>query len=323
MVRQINFLGLGFEVGQVMTGLSKSPQYAKKYFSLLREFDLQFRDCGNISYSNLGKVNKLYSNRDLDAFNWHPYKDAFSVVRKFLQQERLLINWGGDHSVGISTVGGFCREYSNGYVLWIDAHADLNLPLSSLTGNLHGMPLAILMNLAEIKKKNFQWLGGVLDPSKLIYIGLRDLDPFETEMIKQYGITNYDIADVKKRGMTAIAEEVAKLIGKNPFHVSFDIDSMDPVFAPATGICAADGLTPTDLEILGKHFLASENLKSIDVVEINPSIGTPSQVEQTYFNAFSFLKNLQQSFNKGVSYDAVSRSNQVKHQTKMESCLQF
>lgn len=323
MKRQVNFLGLGFEVGQSLNGLAFSPQYARKYFSLLKEQALEFRDYGDISSTNSANRNKFHTNKDLENFEWQLYQNAFLTIRKLLQKDSLLINWGGDHSVGIATVGGFCREYSNGYVIWVDAHADLNLPTSSLTGNLHGMPLAILLNLAQVQDKKLPWLQSYLNPKKLIYIGLRDLDPFEKEMIKDYDILNYDMDDIRRRGMSAIAAEISKLVQNQALHVSFDIDSIDPIYAPSTGICVSAGLNLNDLEILGTAILTNENLKSVDIVEINPAVGSPQQVAQTYLVAFNFLKNIEYSSNKGVSYDTVSRSNQTKHQVAMESRLQF
>jgi arginase len=323
MVKHLSFLGLGFEVGQTRSGLAWSPQYAKKYFALLRAFNLQVWDCGYISSPNFTTINKIYSDKEIAAFNWRPYKDAYLQIRKLLQKDRLLINWGGDHSVGLATVGAFCREFSDGYVLWIDAHADLNLPEVSLTGNLHGMPLSILLNLQKIQKRNFQWLAAKLDPSKLIYVGLRDLDPFEKEIINQYNIKNYDIELVRKLGMASIAIEIKNHIGGRPLHVSFDIDCLDPALAPATGLCVPEGLSLQDLEILGTNVLPLTNLKSVDVVEVNPLIGSSYQVEKTFFAAFNFLKTIQAIPIKGGSYDAIGRSNQTKHSSQVESSLQF
>jgi arginase len=202
------------------------------------------------------------------------------------------------------------------------------------------MPLSILLNLADVQKNGLQWLASRLEPSRLIYIGLRDLDPFEKDMIAHCGLNKYDMNDIRRYGMATIAAKVAALIGQNPFHVSFDIDSVDPNFAPATGICVADGLTLGELELLGDSLLVKESLKSIDIVEVNPLIGSSQQVEKTYFAAFNFLKTIKSltqglsnnkcskmnSYcladpNQGGPNDAISRSNKTQHAPQMESSI--
>lgn len=315
----MNFLGLGFEVGQEKNGLRHSPQHMRGYFSLLEKFGLKMVDQGDIS-SALGNSAKVYSSAHLEKVDWNPYKQAYKKIGGFLRQPETLINWGGDHSVALSTVGSFCFRYPTGYVLWIDAHADLNLPRYSPSGNLHGMPLSILMNLQNVRSKYFPWIKQGLDPQKLIYLGIRDLDPFEKEMIQGLNIKNFSSEAVRRRGMRAIAREIKQWIQGHPLHISFDIDSVSAELAPATGVPVAHGLTTEDLQILGQILSEHQNICSLDMVEINPDLGKEKEVSQTYLAALNFLMAL---FYQGGINDGISRSNQTLDPVSLESLSQI
>ena len=198
---------------------------------------------------------------------------------------------GGDHSIAIATVGAFVRNHLDGYVIWIDAHADLNLPSFSLTGNLHGMPMSILLNLNNVSSYNFKWLEQYLSPEKLIYIGLRDLDPFEEDIIQKLKIKNFTRRSIRKIGIENVINEICQIVNDSPVHISFDIDSVDPRVAPSTGVPVNDGLSLDELHLLAVRF-SEFNLQSVDMVELNPSLGTQLQVDQTFITAMNFLKNL-------------------------------
>ena len=185
MTKKIDFLGLGQQSGQELNGTMYAPD---SYLSFLQ------RGNGNVSRftshgiirNSLAGVQKLNSNGEIENFNFDFYSEAFFRLLKMYEKQNLVLNWGGDHSVALSTVSAFAYHYSNGYVLWIDAHADLNLPDHSITKNLHGMPMSLLLNLEEIAAKKLFWIKNFIDPQKLIYVGLRDLDPFEQQTLDQY-----------------------------------------------------------------------------------------------------------------------------------------
>lgn len=106
------------------------------------------------------------------------------------------------------------------------------------------------------------------------------------------GIQAYTSADVRKKGMAKVAQEILEKVAHRPLHVSFDIDSLDPAVAPATGVPVAEGLNIAEVTYLGQTLAKNQNLRSVDIVEINPAIGNPDQVWKTYFSAFRFLLSL-------------------------------
>lgn len=286
-----HFLGVNISCGQPHAGASLSSSKIRKYFQDFQKSGVHIFDQGDIE--QLTHLNqKVHCRDEIQKVNWKPYRKAFEKISQLLKTNVPVINWGGDHSIGISTVGAFTAHYPDGYVLWIDAHADLNLPEYSLTGNTHGMPLAFLLNLENVSVKNFAWLQSFLKPEKLIYLGLRDVDPFEQQMLQKLKIRYYTAQNVKTKGMVPIAGEISKICQGQNLHISFDIDSVDPRLAPATGLHVPDGLLAQDLQILAQHLSPSTTLRSVDVVEVNPSMTDQAGVELTHTVALQFLAGL-------------------------------
>ena len=290
--RPILFHGLGFEVGQEKRGLARSPAHFRRYFRELRKSGLAITDYGALEVPMGEEPVKVFSEEQLSALDWSPYRDAFAKTLKLLELRQPVLNWGGDHTVAVSTVGAFCSRFPEGYVLWVDAHADLNLPRASPSGNVHGMPLSILMDVEGLGQRRFPWLKQTLDPQRLIYLGVRDLDPFERDLMRSLRIKVLHMGDIHERGMSDIAAEIVRKVGHHPLHVSFDIDGVDPTLAPATGVPVPDGINVKDLKILGRQVGTACRLTSLDVVEINPALGTREQVEQTFMMAVHFLMAL-------------------------------
>jgi arginase len=287
--RPILFHGLGFEIGQERRGLARSPAHFRTHFRELGELGLAITDLGTLEISIGKEPVKVFSGEQLSALDWSLYRRGYAKTSTLLQSRQPVLNWGGDHTIAISTVGAFCSQYPDGYVLWVDAHADLNLPQASRSGNVHGMPLSILMNVGGLRQRCFPWLKRSLDPHKLIYVAVRDLEPFERDLRRSLNIKAFPMTDIYERGMTDIAAEIVRTVGNRPLHVSFDVDSVDPLFAPATGVPVADGLRVEDLEILGRQVAATCCVTSVDVVEINPALGTQEGVERTFLAAMRFL----------------------------------
>lgn len=311
----IHFSGLGIELGQMHRGLKDSPEKALQYISILENAGIEVENQGVIVLAKHGRA-KFFNESDLKKIGWSHFEEAYHKTFSLLQSNKKLLNWGGDHSIALATVGAFVEAFPDGHVIWIDAHADLNLPSYSLTGNLHGMPMAMLLNLNNIARYNFSWIKSLLKPERIIYIGLRSLDPFEEETIEKLGITTFTRRRVRKWGIDNVLNEVIHKIGKNPVHISFDIDSVDPRIAPSTGVPVNDGLSEEELMKMSERFRSSLDIRSIDMVELNPLIGTSLQVDQTFITAMHFLKNL---FAHPGGYDeSMGQRNQAKHTTQVE-----
>ena len=199
---------------------------------------------------------------------------------------------GGDHCLSMGSVAATAKRFNGDFCLiWFDAHADINTLDTSPSGNMHGMPIAALIGLEAMKR-----IPGFEDgrfanvrPDRIAWIGLRDVDPGEWETIHKLGIkTAFTIEDLKKYGMKQSIEMALSTINPNgdlPIHISFDVDGMDPIDAPSTGTPVGDGVRIHEALELVRTLRESGNLAAMDVVEVNPSLGTPNDVVVTVANA--------------------------------------
>jgi arginase len=183
------------------------------------------------------------------------------VVECAVNDGGLPIVLGGDHSIAMGTLAGLTRARGEPPgLIWVDAHADINSPHSSGTGNVHGMPLYFAL-------KN-----GVARAEHSVQIGLRDVDPGEKRLLREFGVKAFTMSDVDKRGLMHVMEEARAIAGSDerPIHVSFDMDAIDPSEAPGTGTPVKGGLSYREAHLVMEMLYDSEQLGSIEMVEINP-----------------------------------------------------
>ncbi|XP_074660800.1 arginase-1-like [Tubulanus polymorphus] len=200
---------------------------------------------------------------------------------------------GGDHSGTIGSIHGHAQANSDICVLWIDAHADLNTPHTSFSGNMHGMPLAFLLHEMEpylSKQSNpIDWCKPCLSVKNLAYIGLRDVDPAERYFLDHLGICAFTMEEIDIYGLGPIVKQALDVINPNNerrIHVSFDIDALDPVtVAPSTGTPVPGGLTMRDGYFIMETVAKTGRLAVMDLMEVNPNIGTQQDVQRTVWAA--------------------------------------
>jgi arginase len=222
----------------------------------------------------------------------HVNSEIANVVEAKINEGPFPLILGGDHSIGIGSLTGILRCRPNVGVVWVDAHADLNIPETSGSGNMHGMPVGLLMDhptasCDHSKLPGFEFLvdGPRLQPEQIVYIGLRDVDPAERKWIKELGIKAFTMYDVDKYGIGGVMEQTLEHLLKDdpnrPLHLSYDIDSVDPVLAPATGTTVRGGLTFREAHFVAEAIAQSGNLSSGEIVELNPNLSDGSGAEET------------------------------------------
>ena len=238
------------------------------------------------------------------------FETYFNVVQSLkqqtitaLKQNSVSISLGGDHSVALGSVSAALQKYPDDLaVLWIDAHADVNSPESSPSGNLHGMPLAALMGVGSgvNGSKHLQWdrlLAEVvpptrLSPARVAWLGLRDIDRGEREALLKlkpsfvatmYDVDRYGVVEVMNRYQTWLLESRATKLW-----ISFDVDCLDPVLAPGTGTAVRGGFTYREAHLFAellREFLDEHDcpydLVGVDVVETNPVLDTNNMTAVT------------------------------------------
>ncbi|WP_436344176.1 arginase [Natronorubrum sp. FCH18a] len=181
---------------------------------------------------------------------------------------------GGDHSVAIGSMHGAARDVDLG-AIWFDAHADLNTPETSPSGNVHGMPLAATLGHGAFGEMEWAHAPRVREAS-IAYVGLRSIDERERELVRDSEMTAFTMADIDERGMTAVVEDALDVAttGTDGVHVSLDLDWLDPKTAPGVGTPVRGGVTYREahaaLETVSERHDSEGILRSMDVVEVNP-----------------------------------------------------
>lgn len=208
-------------------------------------------------------------------------KRIYKAVENSHKENSFPITVGGDHSIGMSTISAFIHAYPNGGIVWVDAHADINTPSTTESGNLHGCPVAFAMGLdKENWPPQFKWLEEVskfVKPEQITYIGLRDVDAGEKKILRDLGIKAFSMYHVDKYGINDVvrmAMEAVNPTGENPIHLSYDVDGIDPMYVAATGTPVRGGLTLREGLFIVEEIANSGNLAGLDIVEVNPSLAT-------------------------------------------------
>src|ERR687883_1759632 len=184
--------------------------------------------------------------------------------------DRLPLVLGGDHSIAIGTLAGLARTRGPGGVLWIDAHADLNRPETSPSGNVHGMALAAALGLAG-ERFDGRWPLPAADPARVALVGVRALDEGERELLRSLDARVYTMSDVDRIGVEgAVRESLAHVAGAGFVHVSLDMDAVDPGVAPGVGTPVRGGLSYREAHLALELVAASGLADALGVVEVNP-----------------------------------------------------
>lgn len=197
-------------------------------------------------------------------------------IEKVLEQNKFPLCLGGDHSMALGTLAGissYCRKNNLTLgVIWIDAHADMNTDETTPSGNIHGMPLAASMGLGHPELVDFYGFAPKLKPENCTIIAARSIDIEEREIIKKLNPAVYTMSDVDKLGIHRIISRVLKQFKEkiDHIHVSFDVDSVDPNFAPGVGTPVPGGLNYREAHLLMESIAECGCMSSLGVAEVNP-----------------------------------------------------
>ena len=193
---------------------------------------------------------------------------------------------GGDHSIALGTLAGLAaadqkRNIELG-VLYVDAHGDFNNTETTPTGNIHGECLAASCGIGLPDLTNLYFNGRKVNPHNVCFVGSRDLDKGERMLMKKAGVTVFTMSDIDRQGFPSILKQVTDFFKKrvDAVHVSFDMDVLDPMFAPGTGIPLAAGMTNREALLLMEEMCGTGMVRSAEIVEVNPVLDIRNQTAQ-------------------------------------------
>lgn len=202
------------------------------------------------------------------------------AVKAILTRGEMPVILGGDHSIAIGTFSGISSFFRGRGkqigLIWFDAHADINTPQTSPSGNIHGMPLASLLGYGHPDLVNLEGFAPKIDPRFIAHVGARDVDSGERREIHRLGLRDnfFSMSDIDRRGMLACVEDAIRIASQAPdgFAVTFDVDIIDPRFAPGSGTLVRGGITYREahlaLEVIAEH----GGMRSFEIVEVNPML---------------------------------------------------
>lgn len=284
--KKVGILGvpLGFGAGQKgselgVTALRLADIRGSSLVEHIRELGYEVKDYGDVEiikpdYSAKREENPKYLNEMLASA-----ANMADAVKEILRNEATPIILGGDHSIAIGTFSGisafFHEKKQEVGLIWFDAHADINTQETSPSGNIHGMPLAAILGCGERQLVNLEGFAPKLNPKFCAHVGARDLDFGEKQTIRGLGLREnfFTMSDIDRRGMLECVENAIEIVSKAPggFAVTFDVDIIDPRFAPGSGTLVRGGITYREahlaLEIIAEN---SEKMRSFEIVEVNP-----------------------------------------------------
>lgn len=290
-MKNVRIIGVRVDLGAGRRGVDMGPSALRKagIRERLRKLGFDVADDGNIFVDEpeahaIHDPKLKYLPQIVTAMT-----ELAGRVDKSIEAGEIPVVLGGDHSIAIGTVAGvasgFRRTSKKLGMIWLDAHGDCNTAETSPSGNIHGMPQAVVFGKGA---KELVTIGGFedgeakLDPKSSCIIGARSIDRKEKEVIESIGLRVFTMDQIDRRGIFAIATEALEIAngGTDGMHVSFDVDMMDPSVAPGVGTPVRGGLTYRETHAMMELFAESGRMVSMEIAEVNPILDVRNQTAE-------------------------------------------
>lgn len=289
--KAVTLIGVPTDVGAGRLGAAMGPDALRvaQLGRALARFGVDVQDIGNLAGppNPRGPRDAQGLRNYAECLAWN--QATHDAVYAQLQAGRMPIMLGGDHTLAtgsISAVARHCRATGQRLrVLWLDAHADCNLPEISPTGNLHGMPVASLCGHGPEPLAALSGTIPAVQGAQICQIGLRSVDAVEKRIIQRLGLEVFDMRAIDEQGMRAVMQQaLAGLSGPEGtdvhLHLSFDVDFLDPEIAPGTGTTVRGGPNYREAQLCMEMIADTGRLASLDIVELNPALDIRNQTAE-------------------------------------------
>lgn len=275
---KIKIIGVPMDLGAGRRGVDMGPSAMRiaRVGPRLQELGHEVSDYGNVAV----KQAETLSGADEKARFINEISDCCKqlsdVTYAALKEGAIPLVLGGDHSIAAGTVAGISKFYREQKkkigIIWFDAHADINTPETSLSGNVHGMPVAHILGRGDKKLLGIVDFGPMVDASRVVIVGLRDVDPAERIAIKELGVRAFTMRDIDEMGLRRVMEEAIRTAstGTVGFHVSMDVDWLDPSEAPGVGTPSWGGATYREGHLALEMVADTGLMLAMEVTEVNP-----------------------------------------------------
>lgn len=274
----VRLIGVPTDIGAGARGASMGPEALRVagLAAVLKSHGLQVHDIGNLAGPANPWLPPDQGYRHLEEVAaWN--QSLHEAVHSALSQGEMPMVLGGDHCLGIgsiSAVARHCRETGKTLrVLWLDAHADFNTAELTPSGNVHGMPVAILCGHGPSELTGIGGTTPAISPEMVRQIGIRSVDEGEKRFVHEHGLEVFDMRYIDEKGMRHTMEQALADMDENThLHVSFDVDFLDPEIAPGVGTTVLGGPTYREAQLCMEMIADTGRMASMDVMELNPAL---------------------------------------------------
>ncbi|MBI1955269.1 MAG: arginase [Acidobacteria bacterium] len=279
-MRKIRIIGVPLDLGQERRGVDMGPSALRvaDLNARIRELGFEVEDAGNLhvpirEMQRVGNHHAKYL-KEIAAV----CKQQASWVLRTLRQGYIPLVLGGDHSIAVGTVSGvvefYRRKGKKVGLIWVDAHADMNTPKTSPSGNIHGMPLACCLGYGPRELAHLFDATPAVDPRNAVLVGARQVDPQEKGIVAESGLTIYTMRNIDERGLRAVMQEAIAIADRDTagFCVTLDMDFVDPTEAPGVGTPVRGGATYREAHLVMEMIADAGRMLSLEIVEVNPVI---------------------------------------------------
>jgi arginase len=272
----VEVIGVPLDLGADRRGVDMGP-FAIRYAGLsekLRDLGHHVDDAGNIPtpVATEGKIE--FPNAKFLSEVREVCLHLSKQVARMMGKDKIPLVLGGDHSIAIGTLAGIYkgRKRKEAGVIWLDAHGDFNTPDITPSGNIHGMSLAISSGMGGKWFPPPVWPKSAVDPTRIAIVGGRDFDPEERKNLRKNGVRVFSMADIDRLGMQEVMDQAIRVASTSDdtFHVSFDMDVVDPADAPGVGTPVRGGITYREAHLAMEMIHETGLMESLEVVEVNP-----------------------------------------------------
>lgn len=278
---KINVIGVPLNLGCDREGVERAPNHLRErgLIPLIRANGHRVFDLGNLYVPPVKESDKFVRGNSMKYLDIivDVNNNLAELVYDTLRGGAFPLVIGGDHSLGLGSVSGVGKCYDDFGIIWLDAHGDINTNETSPSGNIHGMPLSALMGMGSEELVNIYAPGNKVNPQNVFLVGTRSLDDGEQALIEREQLSVYTMDTIRLKGIRFVADDIRRKLKERKIrnvHFSIDVDSIDPRFAPGTGTTVSEGLMPDQFKDFVDIMLSTNLVKSMDLVELNPSLDT-------------------------------------------------
>ncbi|HMQ04558.1 MAG TPA: arginase [Pyrinomonadaceae bacterium] len=285
--KKVRLIGapLGFAAGKPGSELGVEAMrlasfHGKNLIDQIRELGYDVRDGGDVSIKRPAGADETGPEPKYLEETVISCENIAAAVESSIENGEIPIILGGDHSIAIGSVSGlasyFRKQDQQFGLIWFDAHADINTPQTTMSGNIHGMPLAALLGRGDERLAGIGGFSPKIDGRYLAHVGARDVDGGEKNNIHSWGLSDqfFTMSDIDKRGMLACVNDAIDIASAAPggFAVTFDVDMIDPRFAPGSGTLVRGGTTYREAHLALETIAERGGMRSFEIVEVNPML---------------------------------------------------